>query len=121
MLGGHRTEAKRRTDIYNGHAIYTLLANYQAEPKGGNGWLRLLRFSPQENKIHIETYSPYLDHYKVNDDNWFTLDYDMNKSLVSLKAVNKEIIKAKILKIQLKIIKLLIQQIQLIQKQITQF
>jgi hypothetical protein len=42
-------------------AIYQVLQNYQDDPNGGNGWLRLYTFKPAENSIHVRTYSPYLD------------------------------------------------------------
>ena len=35
----------------NGNIVYNLLTDYQYEPHGGNGWLRLYRFYPQLNKI----------------------------------------------------------------------
>lgn len=45
----------------DGHTIHLMLADYQLFPSGGNGYLRLLRFSPADNKIYATTYSPYAD------------------------------------------------------------
>ena len=43
------------------HTIHILMADYQDFPNGGNGYLRILRFSPADDKIYATTYSPYLD------------------------------------------------------------
>jgi hypothetical protein len=67
----------RRTDTVNGYTVYQLLADYQAYPNGGNGWLRTLDFRPVEDKIHVKTYSPYVNQYQTDSDSQFTLDYDM--------------------------------------------
>ena len=42
-----------------------MLSNYRTLENGGNGWLRILRFSPEEEKIYITTYSPSLR--RIND------------------------------------------------------
>ena len=71
--------ALRRSDIVEGNIIHQLLADYQDEANGGNGWLRILRFSPLDDKIYVSTYSPYLDSYKTDAENQFVLDFDMNE------------------------------------------
>ena len=43
--------------------VYQMLADYQGGPEGGQGYLRLLHVNPNENKIYVKTYSPYLDDY----------------------------------------------------------
>jgi len=47
---------------------------------GGNGYLRIMRFSPANNKIFVETYSPMLEAYLTDAANEFELDYDMLES-----------------------------------------
>ncbi len=39
MLCGHVAARAGRSDIYDGHTVHTLLADYQARTNGGNGWL----------------------------------------------------------------------------------
>jgi len=80
VLCGHATAEARRTDNVGGHVVYQLLADYQSRSNGGNGWLRILRFSPVEDKIYVKTYSPYLNRYETDSDSEFTLDYDMTSS-----------------------------------------
>ena len=78
----------RRSDSYNGHTIHTLLANYQRGEDCplwcGNGFLRIITFHPAEDRISVQTYSPWLDEYKTepcfdgSDCQQFDLDYGMD-------------------------------------------
>jgi hypothetical protein len=77
MLCGHIPGEERRVDIFNGNTIHTLMANYQSRDNGGDGWLRILQFSPDTNEIRVKTYSPTLDQYETDEDSQFTLMYDM--------------------------------------------
>ncbi len=78
MMGGHLDTEGMRTDPgTDGHTIYSLRSDYQTRPNGGNGWLRILRFSPDNNKIYVTTYSPYLDQFETDADSQFSLDYNM--------------------------------------------
>lgn len=54
-----------------GNPVYQMLANYQNEANGGNGWLRIVTFYPEEQKVTVESYSPYLDQYKTELDHQF--------------------------------------------------
>jgi hypothetical protein len=77
MLAGHRHGEGRRTDVFNGNTVHTLLADYQERENGGNGWLRILQFSPANNQIRVRTYSPTLNQLETDADSQFTLTYDM--------------------------------------------
>jgi len=77
MLCGHVHTEAWRMDAFGSYVIYTLLADYQDEPNGGNGWLRILEFSPRHNEIRVKTYSPTLDRYQTDADSQFTLPYRM--------------------------------------------
>ncbi len=83
MLCGHMHSssdgAAQRTETGDhGNTIYVLMADYQDYPSGGNGYLRIMRFSPANNKIYVETYSPSLLWNLIDADNQFELDYDMS-------------------------------------------
>ncbi|MCE5340651.1 MAG: metallophosphoesterase [Planctomycetaceae bacterium] len=54
--------------------VTQILANYQMKENGGNGWLRLMKFVPAEDKIAVETYSPYLKEYSKDPNNSFTVE-----------------------------------------------
>lgn len=45
----------------DGFPVHELHSNYQDGPMGGNGYLRLMNF--HDDRIHVQTYSPYLDDY----------------------------------------------------------
>ena len=77
MLAGHIHGESRRADVYNGITVHTLLADYQNLANGGNGWLRLLRFSPADDEISVKTYSPTLNQYNTGANSQFQLFYDM--------------------------------------------
>ena len=71
-----------RKDTYPGERIvHQMLFNGQWAPKGGNGWIRLLTFSPDNETVTVKTFSPYLartsennsDAWKTDKDNQFDL------------------------------------------------
>ena len=66
MLAGHLDQASRRTDTFNGRTVHTLKSDFQTRPNGGNGWLRIMTFSPQNNEIRVQTYSPTLGQFINN-------------------------------------------------------
>jgi hypothetical protein len=55
----------------NGNQVYQMLANYQFEAYGGNGYLRVVTFYPDQQEIAVQTYSPYLDRYRTEPDQQF--------------------------------------------------
>lgn len=65
MLCGHEATEGERADVVgtapNQHTIYTLLSDYQNQPAGGNGWLRIMEFSPANNTITVSTFSPTIN------------------------------------------------------------
>ncbi|UCE58164.1 MAG: DNRLRE domain-containing protein [Phycisphaerales bacterium] len=61
MLCGHRHGEGLRTDVFEGRTVHTILSDYQDVASGGNGWLRILQFSPANDTITVTTYSPWLD------------------------------------------------------------
>jgi hypothetical protein len=77
MLGGHRTTEGRRTDTFDGNQVHSVLADYQTRPNGGDGWLRIMQFSPANNEIQVRTYSPWLGRFETDGSSQFTLSYNM--------------------------------------------
>ena len=59
--------------------MHVVLSDYQFRSNGGDGWLRLYRFSPAQNTISVFTYSPWRDEYERDADSEFVLSYDMSK------------------------------------------
>ncbi len=91
MLCGHLDTAKGRTDTYvdgtGTTTTHTLRSDYQFQPNGGNGWLRIMTFSPADDMIDVKTYSPTLGQNLTDADDQFTLPYDMDGS-VPFVAIN---------------------------------
>ncbi|MCH7228708.1 metallophosphoesterase [Haloferula sp. A504] len=56
-----------------GREVHQLLVNFQMKPNSGNGWLRLMEFTP-ERKVEIYDYSPVLDQTNLGPQNRLTLD-----------------------------------------------
>ena len=77
MLCGHDNGKGRRHEAVGGHFIDVLLADYQGDIHGGDGYLRTLEFSPANNQIRVKSYSPATGGSKTDGDNEFTLDCDL--------------------------------------------
>ena len=78
MLSGHNHGEARRADTFAGHTIHTCLSDFQSYTNGGNGFLRLYQFSPSNNVIRVQTYSPWLDKYQTNAASQFEIPYAMS-------------------------------------------
>ncbi|WP_371069007.1 lamin tail domain-containing protein [Sediminibacillus sp. JSM 1682029] len=90
VLSGHYHEAQLLVDELDDdgdgatdRTVYQMLADYQAGPEGGQGYMRLLHFDTANNRIFVNTYSPYLDDYNYYDTDAypdkdeFTLELDL--------------------------------------------
>lgn len=78
VLNGHLTDAlaAHRSDIADsGNLVNQIFANYQTLPNGGDGWLRIITFHPSSNSVSVQTFSPFLNRFKTDDDDQFTLFY----------------------------------------------
>jgi hypothetical protein len=76
---GHVPDQGRLTSRGDaGNVVHEIMANYQGWKNGGDGYLRILRFSPSTDKIHVVGYSPWLDRTLEDSAHTFVLDYDMD-------------------------------------------
>ncbi len=91
MLCGHVSGEGKRSDVYNGQTVYTLMADYQDRPHGGDGWLRIMEFSPADDQIRVRTYSPTLDSSETDANSQFTLWYDMEGTDFAIIGTNTEV------------------------------
>ena len=54
VLNGHYPGEGRRTDNNAcGDPVHQVLSDYQERSNGGDGWLRIMTFTPAENRIDI--------------------------------------------------------------------
>ncbi|MBO2542883.1 metallophosphoesterase [Salegentibacter sp. BDJ18] len=62
----------------NGNKVYQMLANYQkgveGSENGGNGFLRIIKVNPENQRIEVKTYSPWLDEFKTENEHDFTFE-----------------------------------------------
>jgi len=66
----------QRMDLgLNGNLVNQILSDYQSDPLGGGGYLRIMRISPSLNRVSVTSYSPYLDSFMTDDHNQFTVPY----------------------------------------------
>jgi calcineurin-like phosphoesterase family protein len=73
VLCGHVHTEAHRVDKAGDRRVAQLLADYQDERLGGEGYLRIMRFSADAKTIKVKTYSPYLGRYKDDSDSRFDL------------------------------------------------
>jgi hypothetical protein len=85
MLTGHRRGEELITKTHQGRVIHSMLANYQNGYNasgvgigGTDGWLRLLEFNLNENYIDVNTYSAFLDSFRLDSSSMFTLPINFN-------------------------------------------
>ncbi len=75
VFSGHsRGPGKLISKGDEGNFVFQIGSNYQWEKNGGNGYLRLMKFHPKENKITLKTYSPLLDQFRTDWENQFQID-----------------------------------------------
>jgi len=75
----HQSDGEsRRSDVYNGNTVHTLLSDYQGRTGGGNGLLRIYEFDPSANKLSAKTFSPYTNTFETDADSQFDLDISLS-------------------------------------------
>jgi hypothetical protein len=62
-----------------GNPVHEVLADYQDDPNGGDGWLRVMEFDLASDTIDVDSYSPFLDQYRTADESDFTLPVDFER------------------------------------------
>jgi hypothetical protein len=74
MLCGHRHgEGRRHEVLANGQCVDVVLSDYQNYTNGGNGFMRLMEFSPRNQTIRVKTFSPWTKQWTTNTDGCFSL------------------------------------------------
>ena len=84
--GHFHGEWRQQSPNVAGKPIQEVLADYQDDPNGGNGWLRIMRFDAAANTIDVDTYSPTLQAVRTSPKSDFTLsvnfaDYALREGL----------------------------------------
>ena len=97
VLSGHYHEAQTLVDEIDDNGdgkpdrkVYQMLMDYQGGPEGGLGYMRLLHFDQEGNRIIVNTYSPYTNDYNYYDKEEFR-DKDEFTINLNLEAQQKRI------------------------------
>ncbi|HEY0433541.1 MAG TPA: LamG-like jellyroll fold domain-containing protein, partial [Chitinophagaceae bacterium] len=89
MLAGHVAGEGRRTDVFNGNTVYTIMSDYQSGyTKGGNGYLRIMQFKPSESLLSVKTYSPYSNTFLTTTSSDFSLPVAFGAPFAMLGELN---------------------------------
>jgi hypothetical protein len=88
VLCGHFTGEYTKITTVNGRLVHEMMADYQGRANGGDGWLRILRFEPDEDKVYVKTYSTWHDAYEADSGSQFTLDFPMSGYAFSVIGTN---------------------------------
>lgn len=79
MLAGHVTGEYARVDTFNGNTIRTYVQDFQGWTNGGNGFMRMMYFSPINNQVTVQTFSPYTGQYETDANSEFFFSYNMQQ------------------------------------------
>jgi hypothetical protein len=63
----------------SGGSVIEILTDYQNLALGGQGWLRTMKFVPNENKIYVDAYSPLLKQHNPDPKQSHTIDLDFSR------------------------------------------
>lgn len=75
-LNGHVLEdgaGRLSTAGDHGNMVHQMLANYQNREEGGQGFLRLIEFLPDDKTVRVRSYSPSTGTFKTDDEQQFAL------------------------------------------------
>ncbi len=64
-----------RTDYVGDAPVNQVMENFQSVMNGGNGYLSIYTFMPEQNKIELRTYSPFLNKYDTAPEHMFDFTY----------------------------------------------
>ena len=80
VLNGHYPgEATQTSTNDAGKPVFEMLADYQSRTEGGQGFLRLLRFVPLENRIDVQTWSPTRNVFETDANSQFSLPINFDQ------------------------------------------
>lgn len=78
VISGHTCISARLASKGDaGNTVHQILVDYQAQERGGDGYLRLLAFSPGGRTVRVGDYSPVLDRWVEDPDRRFELVLDL--------------------------------------------
>jgi hypothetical protein len=79
QCGHFHAEYRQSSTAINGNVIHEVLADYQDDPNGGDGYLRLLNFDMAANRIDVQTYSTSRNDFRTGGESQFALNVQFNR------------------------------------------
>ena len=79
LCGHYHGESHITKKTQADQAVHVVLQDYQDEHNGGDGWLRIFTFRPDQNRIDVQTYSPTLNQYRKRSQSQFSLAVDFKR------------------------------------------
>jgi len=76
--GHFHEEFRQVSQNVAGLPVHEVLADYQDDPNGGDGWMRIMKFDTLANTIDVDTYSPTLAAVRTAAESDFTLSVDFD-------------------------------------------
>ena len=81
---GHFHEEYRQvSQNVAGLPVHEILADFQDDPNGGDGWLRIMKFNTIAGTIDVDTYSPTLGAVRTASESDFTLAVDFDRYMLA--------------------------------------
>jgi len=77
--GHFHGEWRQQSPNVAGKPIQEVLADYQDDPNGGNGWLRIMKFDTVANIIDVDCYSPTLQAVRTSPKSDFNLSVNFRE------------------------------------------
>lgn len=71
--GHFHEEFRQVSQNVAGKPVHEVLADFQDDPNGGDGWLRIMKFDTVSGTIDVDTYSPTLQAIRTANESDFTL------------------------------------------------
>jgi hypothetical protein len=81
MLAGHVTGQGSRVDTFNGNTIHTFVSDYQGWTNGGDGFMRVIDFSPSNNVVVFQTFSPWTGEWLTDAESELFFNYNMESGV----------------------------------------
>jgi hypothetical protein len=79
LCGHYHGEAYITQETRAAQPVHVVLQDYQNDPNGGDGWLRIYTFRPEHDKVDVQTYSPTLKEYKKGPKSEFSFAVDFKR------------------------------------------
>ena len=78
VMNGHFSgEYSQVSTNIAGQEVFELVSDYQSRQNGGDGWMRLMSFRPDDNRIDVQTYSPNRNEFETDSDSQFSLPLNL--------------------------------------------